>query len=592
MPCARCGEHVPQELDRRWRCFGTKIPPPQSIRCWVIDSNENGWYYHCPSCAEDATEFFGDSSVTGVGPDDHKVLKMQVRACWEEVVATARMRGGLDLHGLTALCSRVEQSIGVPAAAFGQLEDTYHRFDFNGDGVLDFNEAYRCVRCCIRDYRKLNGLSRPPQVPFRTPEEGGFVKIRVLAAGGQGEATLVRDRFGKEVVLKSYSRDNQNAGGMEELIEEAEHMNEVRESVNIATCIEIFQDDLCFYMIGEFNSGGDFTTLKKKASEQRVSMSEAWYQGIFRQAFSALSYMHRNALMHCDIKEPNIMLRDAQYANPQVVIIDLGLSQALFLDEGGGPCGTPGYIPPETWKSGKWFPRGDMFSMGVVCYQLLADMVPDERSGQEGLFTDGCATMDEIISATSSRRPSWSRMNPQSQALLDWLTLCLEVDKMKRLRAPQILDMPWFSKTLARPAAAPRSVALERLQAPAPDIGAKDFKIGFGLRDGSIREVAFTKTPLGLELRQNVVPVAVEDIVPGGVADALGVRVGWEIATIQGESMVGCEYGFVASKLLAAQRTLNPKASVSVRRVVSQVGDTGTASAQLRGSRASTSPLR
>ena len=51
------------------------------------------------------------------------------------------------------------------------------------------------------------------------------------------------------------------------------------------------------------------------------------------------------------------MLKTENYHNPQVVVIDLGLSRAATSDiEGVG--GTPGYIPPETWHTGKWYPRG------------------------------------------------------------------------------------------------------------------------------------------------------------------------------------------------------------------------------------------
>eukprot|EP00971_Amphidinium_carterae_P053962 1062501-Amphidinium_carterae.1 len=42
-----------------------------------------------------------------------------------------------------------------------------------------------------------------------------------------------------------------------------------------------------------------------------------------------------------------------------------------------GVGGTPGYIPPETWSTGKWFPRGDNFSMGVTMVQLTDRMPPD-----------------------------------------------------------------------------------------------------------------------------------------------------------------------------------------------------------------------
>lgn len=67
-----------------------------------------------------------------------------------------------------------------------------------------------------------------------------------------------------------------------------------------------------------------------------------------------------------------------------MVLIDFGLSTA-FTSNREGVCGTPGYIPPETWRrahsvdnpcaglksiwarTGVWYPRGDVFSLGIVC---------------------------------------------------------------------------------------------------------------------------------------------------------------------------------------------------------------------------------
>merc|ERR1719329_227002 len=129
--------------------------------------------------------------------------------------------------------------------------------------------------------------------------------------------------------------------------------------------------------------------------EQQVPLTEEWYQHLFGQAFSGLAFMHQHALMHCDIKEANLMLKTADVHHPEVCIIDLGLSRALFV-EGSGPCGTPGYIPPETWQTYKWFPRGDIFSMGVVCVQLLADKVPDDKRGRLGIFTEGCSSVEAV----------------------------------------------------------------------------------------------------------------------------------------------------------------------------------------------------
>merc|ERR1711865_478527 len=136
------------------------------------------------------------------------------------------------------------------------------------------------------------------------------------------------------------------------------------------------------------------------------------------------------------------------YSQPKVVLIDLGLSQA-FSVESQGPCGTPGYIPPETWSSGKWFPRGDMFSFGVVCFQLLADKVPDEKTGAAGIFTDGAQSMDDVIRITNTRQVPWQLMKINNPQLQHWLAGCLDKQILNRPRAPQVLENPWFGGQLA-----------------------------------------------------------------------------------------------------------------------------------------------
>merc|ERR1719215_946436 len=90
--------------------------------------------------------------------------------------------------------------------------------------------------------------------------------------------------------------------------------------------------------------------------------------------------------MHCDIKEPNIMVASGDfYAEPRVVLIDFGLS-ASFLGGSRGVCGTPGYIPPETWQTGIWHPRGDTFSMGVTFFQLMTGRVPSSDGSVVGVL--------------------------------------------------------------------------------------------------------------------------------------------------------------------------------------------------------------
>ncbi|CAK8985216.1 Putative cysteine-rich receptor-like protein kinase 30 (Cysteine-rich RLK30) [Durusdinium trenchii] len=68
--------------------------------------------------------------------------------------------------------------------------------------------------------------------------------------------------------------------------------------------------------------------------------------------------------MHCDIKEPNVMIsRDADWNEPNVVVIDFGLARD-FKKGSTGVMGTPGYMPPEVWTHGVWTIFGDVFSLG------------------------------------------------------------------------------------------------------------------------------------------------------------------------------------------------------------------------------------
>merc|ERR1712007_164926 len=110
-----------------------------------------------------------------------------------------------------------------------------------------------------------------------------------------------------------------------------------------------------YYLLNEFYSGVDFTRIVQKARESSVGMTEAWWRSLFRQCFDGLQYLHKHALIHCDLKEANIMVKTTDYSNPQVVIVDLGLAQEC-VSEVSHMVGTPGYIPPETLKTHKWYP--------------------------------------------------------------------------------------------------------------------------------------------------------------------------------------------------------------------------------------------
>jgi serine/threonine protein kinase len=142
------------------------------------------------------------------------------------------------------------------------------------------------------------------------------------------------------------------------------------------------------------------------------------------------------------------MLRTDDFREPEVVVVDFGLSKAMGAAESGVWGGTPGYIPPETLRSGKWFPGGDIFSLGVVMFQMLTNSTPDANLRlpmEEGLFTAGCRTIDEVKANTSSRQPPFQKL-PSYLGLEQLCRGLLEKQLSKRLRPLQALETGWMIK--------------------------------------------------------------------------------------------------------------------------------------------------
>merc|ERR1712232_590405 len=152
-------------------------------------------------------------------------------------------------------------------------------------------------------------------------------------------------------------------------------------------------------------------------------------------------------MMHCDIKEPNIMLKTTNFHRPEVVLIDFGVSKTMVMTN-SSLCGTPGYIPPETFDTGKWFPRGDVFSLGVVMPQVVCDKIPPTgmRTLQTpgGIFIEGCADMPQIQHATKTRRPPFNLFPNHMHGLSSLVQKLLEKQVRSRPSAPQALKDPWF----------------------------------------------------------------------------------------------------------------------------------------------------
>lgn len=131
------------------------------------------------------------------------------------------------------------------------------------------------------------------------------------------------------------------------------------------------------YSVFEYIDGPDLHTLMKR--EGPLSFDDAGHY--LRQLGKGLSYIHDCGIIHMDIKPENILITPRR----TVKLIDFGLARQLgapdvLQEDFTRPHGTPYYVAPEQLERYRDDPRTDLYSLALVCYEMLTGKLPFERT--------------------------------------------------------------------------------------------------------------------------------------------------------------------------------------------------------------------
>ena len=243
--------------------------------------------------------------------------------------------------------------------------------------------------------------SPAPQLIGR--ELANYRIVSLLGRGGMGEVYLAEDkRLRRKVALKLLPAKFMNdAERVRRFKREAAAVSAINHP-NILTIHEIGQIEHTHYLVTEFVAG---ETLRQRMTQGRVEVMAALEVGV--QVASALEAAHEAGIIHRDIKPENIMLRP----DGLVKVLDFGLAkltepsrpgidtQASTIvgasTETGVVMGTPRYMSPEQARGVKMDGRTDIFSLGVVLYEMIAGRGP---------FAG--ATSADVIAAILEREPA------------------------------------------------------------------------------------------------------------------------------------------------------------------------------------------
>ncbi|HET9836992.1 MAG TPA: serine/threonine-protein kinase [Candidatus Angelobacter sp.] len=193
-----------------------------------------------------------------------------------------------------------------------------------------------------------------------------------LGRGAMGVVYKAMDpTIGRTVALKTMRLDVHGLDAQEMV---RRFQNEARAAgvlnhPNIVTIYDAGEQDGIFYIAMEFIEG---TTLHELLAEQRVLPTEE-VVGITRQICRGLDYAHSNGIIHRDVKPANIMIT----ANGTVKIMDFGIAKSGGqVTNTGQVLGTPNYMAPEQVKGRPLDGRSDLFSLGVILYEMLTGEKP------------------------------------------------------------------------------------------------------------------------------------------------------------------------------------------------------------------------
>jgi serine/threonine protein kinase len=209
------------------------------------------------------------------------------------------------------------------------------------------------------------------------PRFGNYDLVSRIDVGGMGEVYLAHQRsaFGRDVAIKIIRSDLvHDVTARARFLREAEVSAHLKHE-HILPLFEFGEDQGRLFLVTPYIEGG---TLALHLKRGPLSLTEVHL--LFVPLVQAIAYIHRRGVIHRDLKPTNILL-DEQDGQLYVRLIDFGIASVQGstasppLTTAGNELGTIAYMAPER-TSGVAAPSNDIFSLGVILYQMLTGQFP------------------------------------------------------------------------------------------------------------------------------------------------------------------------------------------------------------------------
>lgn len=235
------------------------------------------------------------------------------------------------------------------------------------------------------------GLPFTPGPPPRSAEKrvttaqysslvgGRYQIVKRIGQGGMGKVYEVNHiHLSRKFALKIISNQVAETDEARELFYREARFASAMAHPNITSVVDFGEDEkVGMYMVMEFVDGEPLNRVLFR--EKQLSVKKACE--IVLQVAEALHYIHRQNVVHCDIKTENILISEEEGEGKRTrmvaKLLDFGLARPLVATRASTSLsGTPHYVAPERIRGEPASPASDVYGVGILLYELLTGQVP------------------------------------------------------------------------------------------------------------------------------------------------------------------------------------------------------------------------
>lgn len=264
-----------------------------------------------------------------------------------------------------------------------------------------------------------------------------YVVEKQLGSGNYGECSLVRSKKnGAQFALKRIDLSQKSPAQVKEAHNEVITMSKLNHP-NIVQFVEAFVEKQALSIVMEFADGSDLERALVDACQSRKFLTEDKIMNIFVQIALGLRQLHKQHLLHRDLKSANVFLM----SNGSVKLGDFGFAKQLnyTMALASTVCGTPYYFSPELCQRLPYNNKSDVWSLGVILYEMINLQKPFEAKN-----------LPELRKRVVTEDPAPFVATHISSELKELCLLLLRKSSAARPSVDAVLQTPYVRRYLAK----------------------------------------------------------------------------------------------------------------------------------------------